>query len=138
MGRAADAYSANDGHQVALTGGSGGRRGDHDRHRGRRGIHRRVGHHLCHRGHPRGSPAVDATLGALSIDGVDLAPTFAAGTSVYAATVASDVLQVTMNIETSDADATVEVSAADGERGTAGRQVLLGALGRRVGVGDVG
>ena len=125
----ADAYSANDGHQVALTAGAaGGEATTTDIEVAVESIDGLVTTYAIAVTRAA-QPAVDATLGALSIDGVDLAPTFAAGTSVYAATVASDVLQVTMNIETSDADATVEVSAADGERGTAGRQVLLGALG---------
>ena len=125
----ADAYSANAGHQVALAAGAaGGEPTTTDIEVAVESIDGVVTTYAIAVTRAA-QPGIDATLGALSIDGVDLAPTFAAATSVYAATVASDVSHVTMNIETSDADATVEVSAADSERATAGRQVLLGALG---------
>ena len=125
----ADAYSANAGHQVALAAGAaGGEATTTDIEVVVESIDGLVTTYAIAVTRAA-QPGIDATLGALSIDGVDLAPTFAAATSVYAATVASDVLQVTMNIVTSDPDATVKVSAADSERGTAGRQVLLGALG---------
>ena len=72
--------------------------------------------------------AVDnATLTALSLDGIELSPAFAAGTHSYAATVDNSVAEVTLNLATAHTSATVQVVPADSDPNTAGYQIPLTA-----------
>ena len=66
------------------------------------------------------------TLSALSLDGITLAPQFAAATTDYTATVDADVAQVTVTA-TPAGDATVMFTPADADLNTAGWQVALPA-----------
>ena len=65
-------------------------------------------------------------LSALSLDGVDITPPFAAATVNYAATVAADVDEVTVTA-TPAGDASVMLAPADADTNTAGWQVALPA-----------
>ena len=69
-------------------------------------------------------PADDATLDALALDGAALSPAFDPATYVYAANVAADVEQVTLDL-TAAAGATVTVVPADDDPNTAGWQIPL-------------
>ena len=76
----------------------------------------------------RQAPAADdATLDALAIDGVALSPAFDPATYVYAANVAADVEQVTLDL-TAAAGATVTVIPADDDPNTEGWQIPLVAV----------
>ena len=66
------------------------------------------------------------TLSALSLDGITLAPQFAAATTDYTATVDADTAQVTVTA-TPSGDATVMFTPADADLNTAGWQVALPA-----------
>ena len=66
------------------------------------------------------------TLTALSLDGITLAPQFAAATTDYTATVDADTAQVTVTA-TPAGDATVMFTPADADLNTAGWQVALPA-----------
>ena len=75
--------------------------------------------------------ATDATLSALSVSGATLSPAFAAIETVYQATVANSVSQVTITETTSETTATVEyldnsdATLTDADTMTAGLQVNL-------------
>ena len=66
------------------------------------------------------------TLSTLSLDGITLAPQFAAATVNYTATVAADVDEVTVTA-TPAGDASVMLAPADADTNTAGWQVALPA-----------
>ena len=68
----------------------------------------------------------DASLSALSLSGVTLAPVFAAGTTVYTASVAHDVTRATVSATTSYAGASVVVTPGDADGVAVGHQVDLG------------
>ena len=71
-------------------------------------------------------PSDDATLSALSLsDGVDLDPEFADSVTTYTANAVHAVEQVTVTATANDADAEVEITPADADDATAGRQVDL-------------
>ena len=75
----------------------------------------------------RDAAADNATLTALSLEGIELSPAFAAGTHSYAATVDNSVAQVTLNLATAHTSATVQVVPADSDPNTAGYQIPLTA-----------
>ena len=66
------------------------------------------------------------SLASLSLGTVPLSPTFTATTTSYAASVAADVSQVTVDAAAAS-DATVVVAPADADTGTPGHQVALAA-----------
>ena len=66
------------------------------------------------------------SLASLSLGTVPLSPTFTATTTSYAASVAADVSQVTVDAAAAS-DATVAVAPADADTGTPGHQVALAA-----------
>ena len=67
----------------------------------------------------------DASLSALALSGVTLAPAFAAGTTAYTASVGNDVAQTTVTATAADANASAVITPADADTGTAGHQVTL-------------
>ena len=73
-----------------------------------------------------GPPSDDATLATLALDGVDLAPVFAADTFAYTAAVDHDVWILTVRATVADADATAVISPGDVDAITGGHQITLG------------
>ncbi len=72
--------------------------------------------------------SADATLRALTLEGVTLAPSFGGATERYTASVGHGVTSVTVAAAPSDASATVAFDpAADADPGTPGHQVALAA-----------
>ena len=71
--------------------------------------------------------ASDASLAAFSVSDLVLSPAFAAEDTLYTATAASHVEQVTVDAEATDSSAVVVITPADGDIGVAGHQVALPA-----------
>ncbi len=65
------------------------------------------------------------SLSGLSLSGVTLSPVFAAGTTVYTASVGHAVTETTVTASASDANASVEVTPEDADDGASGDQVAL-------------
>ncbi len=67
----------------------------------------------------------DATLGALSLSGITLSPSFAADTLAYTASVDNDVASTTVTATANDDGATVAIVPADADDTADGHQVTL-------------
>ena len=76
----------------------------------------------------RAVAVADATLQALSLDGLTLSPAFASGTVAYAVTVAAQVSDVTLHLTPTHTAATVQVVPADADATTPGYQIPLTAV----------
>ena len=70
--------------------------------------------------------ATDATLSALSLSGVTLAPSFDAETLEYTASVGNAVDSTTVTATANDDGATLEITPGDADAATDGHQVALG------------
>ena len=70
-------------------------------------------------------PATDATLSALTLSDVTLAPVFAGDTTTYTASVANTVISTTVTATANHAGATVVITPADADGVTEGHQVKL-------------
>ena len=68
----------------------------------------------------------DATLSALSLSGVTLAPAFASGTFPYTASVGNSVSSTTVTATTNHASANAVIAPADADSNISGHQVNLG------------
>ena len=76
----------------------------------------------------RGFSAQDALLKALSLDGFELSPAFATSVYSYTASVDYDTSQVTLNLATGHASATVAVTPGDEDPNTPGWQISLAEM----------
>ena len=69
--------------------------------------------------------SADATLSALSLSVATLSPAFAAGETVYTASVRNGVTQTTVTAAPTDTNASVVITPTDADTGTDGHQVAL-------------